>query len=301
MEDIYKILIILAAGVLGGLLCYKTLIKNHITEEQKMAQERNMLKRQALRELEGKKEDNFYSRISEFFPFLNWKQTYGPKLLQAGQYDAEPSTWGGFSLFAGIVLGSVSAILLPMEGVMQKIALFILFFIAGSYIPMSKLKKMAMSRQIQINRELSDAIDMMVSICETGSSFYAGMKHVAVSMKKVTPVVADEFERTVNDISLGMSEEEALKSLKNRCQNQQVSNFVNSILEAKKSGGSITGVLREQSRNLRIAKRLAIEQEIQMLPSKLTPIIATCMMPLSVILNLIPVLVMAYKSIVNVV
>ena len=300
MKDIYKYLIIVAIGLVGGFLCYNILIKNHISEEQKTEYNKKMLKKQALAQLEGQGQNNFYSKISDYFPFLNWNQAYGPKLLQAGKYDTEPSTWGGISLFSGIVLGSVCAILLPVQGIAQKFALFFLFFIAGGYIPMSKLKKMAMARQIQINRELSDAIDMMVSICETGSSFFAGMRHVATSMKKVTPVVAEEFERTVNDITLGMSEEEALKSLKNRCQNQQVSNFVNSILEAKKSGGSVTGVLREQSKNLRIAKRLAIEQEIQMLPSKLTPVIATCMMPLSVVLNLIPVLVMAYKSITNV-
>ena len=104
-------------------------------------------------------------------------------------------------------------------------------------------------RQGQVQQSLPRVIDLMLVATEAGLSF-EGALGVVAGFADRGPLYR-EMGRVLQEIRLGTSQEQALRSLADRLDHPDVTSFVLTLIQGQKLGtsiGSILGVVAHQSR-----------------------------------------------------
>ncbi len=112
-----------------------------------------------------------------------------------------------------------------------------------SYIYFKKKKRMQ-----KFEKQLPDAMDLIGRSLRAGLAFSAGIKIVS---EEFPDPVGIEFAKTVNEINFGISTDEALKSLADRIECQDLKFFVISVILQKETGGNLAEILENSSRIIR--------------------------------------------------
>lgn len=138
------------------------------------------------------------------------------------------------------------------------------------------LDKKAKARQLEIQQALPDVLDQ-ISVCvEAGLGFDAALNRCA--MTNDNPL-GDELGRTLQDIRLGVPRTQALHSLLDRTDVQDLRLFVRALVQAERSGIPIARVLSVQSDEVREKRRQAAEERAMKLPVKLILPLVLCILP----------------------
>jgi tight adherence protein C len=143
-------------------------------------------------------------------------------------------------------------------------------------IPGAGLGQKAIHRQDAIRRALPDTIDLLTVSVEAGLGFDAAMAHVR---KNVPGPLSDEIGRMLQEFQLGVPRSDALRSLSQRSDVEELRAFVLSIVQADIFGISIAKVLRAQARELRIKRRQRAEELAIKVPVKLLFPLIFCILP----------------------
>lgn len=117
-----------------------------------------------------------------------------------------------------------------------------------------------------IQRALPDALDLIVVCVEAGNGLESAMANVA---RKMTGPLAEELERTLQEISLGKSRRDALRDLTKRTQVPDLHAFIAALLQADQLGVSIAQVLRVQADAMRVRRRQRAEEQAAKAPVKM--------------------------------
>lgn len=165
---------------------------------------------------------------------------------------------GGFFLMAVVVVwGAV--------GVQQ--ALVVLLFGAfGWMLPGMWLKGRVKMRQKFVLKSLPDALDLVTTCVEAGLGLDAALARVA---EKSSGPLADELSRMLREIAMGKMRREALAELAERMGVDELSSFINAVIQAEQLGVGIAQVLRVQSDQLRTRRRQRAEQTAHEAPIKM--------------------------------
>lgn len=132
------------------------------------------------------------------------------------------------------------------------------------------------SRQHQIVRELPDMLDMLTISVEAGLGFDAAL---AKLVKNSRGPLAMEFGRALQEIQVGASRKEALRSMAERVDVPELSAFTAAIIQADIFGISVAQVLRTQSAEMRLRRRQRAEEQAQKLPVKMVLPLVLCLLP----------------------
>ena len=141
----------------------------------------------------------------------------------------------------------------------------VLFFIGYSY-PRVWLKSKVKAKQKLVIRALPDALDLITTCVEAGLGLDAALQRVA---DKSEGPLADEIGKMLRDVSMGKLRREAMSELSERIGVEELTNFINSIIQAEQLGVGIAQVLRVQSDQLRTARRQRAERSAQEAPIKM--------------------------------
>ncbi len=98
-------------------------------------------------------------------------------------------------------------------------------------------------RRVRLNTfaaQLCDAMELIARAMRAGHSLAAGMHVVAEEMP--TPI-ADEFRRVYDEQNLGITIEEALKSMYDRVPNLDLKFFITSVIIQRQTGGDLAEIL----------------------------------------------------------
>jgi tight adherence protein C len=107
----------------------------------------------------------------------------------------------------------------------------------------------------------------MLTVCvEAGQGFDAGLAQVA---RAIQGPVAGEFARVIAEIQIGKARSEAFASLGARTTVPEIKNFVSSLVQADRLALPVGNVLREQSKEMRLARRQRAEEQAQKVPIKM--------------------------------
>jgi tight adherence protein C len=142
------------------------------------------------------------------------------------------------------------------------------FAVFGFVFPYIWLSDQIKKRQRAITRALPYNIDLLTLSVEAGLDFQAALGTV-VEKGQPGPLI-EEFNIVLNEIRLGKTRAEALRTMAERVQLIDVSGFVSNLVQADRMGTSLGKVLRIQSTQMRIsrthrAEKLANEAPIKML------------------------------------
>jgi tight adherence protein C len=225
-------------------------------------------------------------------PFYNAALTLARRFTPAGARDAirrklvmagSPFGWDPdrvlvakvACLTGGTVLGLLFLALFSFAWPLRVLG-FLALGLLGYWLPNIVLTNAVQRRQAEIRSALADSIDLLTICVEAGLGFDAALAHVS---KNTTGPLADEFYRTLQEVQLGRSRNEAMRNLADRSNVSELRAFVLAMVQADIFGVSVANVLRVQAKDMRIKRRQLAEERAMKVPIKVLFPVLFCIFP----------------------
>ncbi|MCC6793404.1 MAG: type II secretion system F family protein [Thermomicrobiales bacterium] len=191
------------------------------------------------------------------------------KLARAGN----PSGMGvnefmGLRILVALGLGLGTLLFLMVVAGNPSMAFFLgpIFGIFGFLLPGIWLDRKIKGRRKEIIKALPDAIDLLTISVEAGLGFDPALMRVA---EKWDNALTREFARVLSEMRIGKTKREALREMSMRVDEDGLTSFVSSVIQADQLGVAITHVLRIQSEAMRMKRRQRAEAAAQKAPLKM--------------------------------
>jgi tight adherence protein C len=140
-------------------------------------------------------------------------------------------------------------------------------------------------RQQEMQNALADTLDQMTICVEAGLGFEAAMAKAATNGKGP---LAEEFIRTLQDMSMGRTRKDAYLDFGNRTSSPDLRRFTRSVVQADSYGIAIAAVLRVQAAEMRLRRRQRAEETAMKIPVKVLFPLIFCILPVLFIVLLTP-------------
>lgn len=139
---------------------------------------------------------------------------------------------------------------------------------AGFAMPWLWLSDRRKKRRAAIVKELATHIDFITLGIEGGLNLSGAMRQA--SLKGPDGVLSREFARVLRDVRAGLSRSDALRRMAERTDVKEITNLTSALIQAEKSGASLSQVLRVQSEQrgeerFQRAEKAALEAPIKMM------------------------------------
>lgn len=171
--------------------------------------------------------------------------------------------------FAGMIGLALMAVVL-FTTTNQKTLFIILGLLIGAVLgfmlPQMWLQSKIARRQAEVVRALPDALDLMSICVNAGLGFDQAMGQV---YDKWDNELAIAFGRVIQEIQLGKTRREALKTMDENIGVADVTTFVGAIIQADQLGVSISKILNIQADQMRIKRRQRAQEKAQQAPVKM--------------------------------
>jgi len=191
------------------------------------------------------------------------------KLAQAGNPSGMgPVEFLGLRYLTAIGLGVGFFLLLLLAGVQMNMTLLVggVCGVLGFMMPNIWLDRKRKARRKEVMLSLPDAIDLLTISVESGLGFDPALQRVA---EKWDNALTREFARVLSEMRIGKTKREALREMSVRCDEDGLTTFVSSVIQADTLGVPITQVLRIQSEAMRVRRRQRAEEMAQKAPLKM--------------------------------
>lgn len=160
--------------------------------------------------------------------------------------------------------------------------------VLGYLVPQMMLSRQVKKRKKQILLAMPSALDLLTISVEAGLSFDAALSRVAE--KYQNPLTA-EITQVLNEVRLGRPRVDALEDMARRCNVEELTNFVQAVVQSEQLGVGIANVLRIQSEEIRRRRRQRAEEQGQKAPLKMLFPMVGCIFPTLFIVLLGPAVV----------
>jgi tight adherence protein B len=156
------------------------------------------------------------------------------------------------TLLGGLVAFVLGGILLIPVGVLGG------YFFPKIYVSIRKARRLK-----QFNDQLGDTITLMANGLRAGYSLLQAMETVS---RELPPPISTEFERVVREVSLGISNEQAMNNLLRRIQSDDLDLMITAINVQHEVGGNLSEILETIGHTIR--ERVRIHGEIRVLTAQ---------------------------------
>lgn len=150
------------------------------------------------------------------------------------------------------------------------------------------LRRRVNNRRLAVWRSLPDAFDLITVSVEAGLGLDAALRHVS---QKLRGPLSDEISQMLREVGMGRPRREALEDLAERVGVEELTIFVNSVIQAEQLGTSISRVLRAQGVTIRTRRRQRAEEMARRAPVKMVFPLVFFIMPTFFIVTLGPIVV----------
>lgn len=218
-------------------------------------------------------------------------------LASAGMYQTSVASFVGTRIL-GALLGPALLFLLALGGDLSLRYLVGggLLTLMGWYLPYVRVQRRARLRVEQIDREVPELVDLLVTTVEAGVGFAAGLQ---LASRSIVGPLGQELRLALREQSLGLAPEEALRNLSARVDSPAIRAFTQALVQGESLGVSIGTILRDLAVDMRKRRRQQAEERAQKTPTKiLFPLIAL-ILPAMFIVTLGPVLMEALDFFAN--
>jgi len=212
-------------------------------------------------------------------------------LNSAGMYTTSVASFLGTRILAAL-LGPAVLFLVSLTGSLDLRLLLGagLLTLMGWYLPYVRLQRRARLRLEEIDREVPELVDLLVTTVEAGVGFAAGLQ---LASRSIEGPLGQELRLALREQSLGLTPEQALRNLSERVDSPATRAFTQALVQGESLGVSIGTILRDLAIDMRKRRRQQAEERAQKTPTKiLFPLIAL-ILPAMFIVTLGPVLMEA--------
>lgn len=149
---------------------------------------------------------------------------------------------------------------------MGRMLIIVVGLLIAILIPRMYLQSAVKKRQGEIQKSLPDVIDLL-SVCMTaGLSFDASVQRVT---EKMSGPFIDELKTMHRDLSMGRTRRDALKSLSDSCDIEELRIFTSAVIQADQMGVPIKNILNAQSKQLRLLRKQSAQEKANKAPVKM--------------------------------
>jgi tight adherence protein B len=195
-------------------------------------------------------------RLGRPFESKQWSRLIEHKLIQAGL----PLKGSEFLV---ICLGStffLGILFLLLSG---KVIIAMLGFAVGFSLPLFVLRVIIERRVKAFNDQLGDCLVLIANSLRTGYSFMQAIQMVSSEM---LPPISVEFARTLREMNLGITTEEALNNLAKRINSDDLDLVLTAVMIQRQIGGNLAEILDNIAGTIR--ERLKIKGQIKTLTAQ---------------------------------
>jgi tight adherence protein C len=183
----------------------------------------------------------------------------------------------------GLALALFAALTMPLLAAVPGAGL-IFGYLGPQLVVARRIKK----RQKSILLALPSALDLLTISVEAGLSFDAALARV---VDKYDNEFSRELTIMLNEVRLGRPRLEALDDVARRCKVEELSNFIQAIIQSEQLGVGVANVLRIQSEEIRRKRRQRAEEQGQKAPLKMLFPMVGCIFPTLFIVLLGPAVI----------
>ncbi|MGZ6227900.1 MAG: type II secretion system F family protein [Candidatus Binataceae bacterium] len=195
----------------------------------------------------------------------------------------------------GLLLGLIPSLAFGMRG-SRVILLTIMGAAIGSFIPGYYLNKCAKNRQIDIGRQLSDVLDLLVVCVEAGLGLLEAIKVVGDETKAQELVIGYELSQVAAEVNSGASLGQALRSLADRSGVADIKPLAATLIQSEQLGAAIGPALRAISDSIRSHRRLYAEEAAQKTTIKILFPLVLMILPAMLLIIIGPAIVQTVRT-----
>jgi tight adherence protein C len=190
------------------------------------------------------------------------------RLMAAGMYSMPPRRFIGYRVIAA----AMAPITFVWAGLAVGAAPFVTLLagicgaLVGWRIPMVVVDRRIRAREQQVEYALPELIDLLVVTVEAGLGFN-GSLHIAAT--RIEGPLGDELRLALQEQSMGLSTQDALRNMLARCETPSMRSFVRSVLQGEVLGVSIGQIMRNLALEMRKQRRSHAEERAQKAPIKI--------------------------------
>jgi tight adherence protein C len=183
-----------------------------------------------------------------------------------------------------------------VDGGMGSLIVVIVFVLLGFQGPQAIMKRRIDDRRAAIEKDLPDVIDLLVISVEAGLGFEAALGRV---VQNVPGDLSDEFSRMLQETRVGVSRHEAMRSLAERTDVDDLNSFILAMNQADAFGVSVSRMLRVQADEIRVRRRQRAQERAFAAPVKMVFPLVLCIFPSIFVVLLGPAVVQISSTILN--
>jgi tight adherence protein C len=118
----------------------------------------------------------------------------------------------------------------------------------------------AQRRLKEVNRGLPFVVDLMALAMSAGLDFPGAIRQVVEKASDANDALVEEFTRVLQELQLGRTRRQTLIDFMNRVPSDQVTEFVNAVIQAEERGNPVADVLQIQAGIARMRRSVRAEE-----------------------------------------
>lgn len=161
----------------------------------------------------------------------------------------------------------------------------------GFFGPAYWLRSRIEERKRRIEEAFPNLLDLLQVGIEAGMGFDQALMRVAVEIRSAAPEIAEEILTALNEIQAGRDREAALMQMARRTGVEEMSSFVNVVLQSAKFGTPMSNALMTYADEMRETRELRAQEKANKLPVQMSAVMAALMLPSLIALVLAPIVI----------
>ena len=190
------------------------------------------------------------------------------ELQAAGLYTWSPRKFMGYRLLATVLLPAIWIWFAVTTGTGGfRLLVGIMFGAAFGWLgPMVLVRRRSRKRLDDIDAEMPELIDLLVTTVEAGVAFSGSLRLAAARFRGA---LGEELRLAIQEQEMGLASDEALENMLARADTPAMRSFVRSILQGETLGVSIGKIMRDLAVEMRKRRRQLAEERVQKAPTKM--------------------------------
>jgi tight adherence protein C len=169
---------------------------------------------------------------------------------------------------------------------------------AGFFGPNEWVKIKSQRRQKEIQRGLSNSLDLLVVCVESGLGLDQAVVQVAKELEHAHPEISEEFAMVTLEMKAGKRRVEALRNLAERTGVDDLKKLVAVLIQADRFGTGVAQSLRGHADFMRVQARQVAEEKAAKLGVKLVFPIFFCILPTLFVVTVGPVAIKIVRELI---
>jgi len=223
------------------------------------------------------------------------------RLIRAGfRGENALKTLYGAKLAFAILLPLIMLLAVANSGTDQsnKVMAVLAAIAMGFFGPNEYVKIVGQRRQKQIQRGLSNSLDLMVVCVESGLGLDQAIMQVAKELEHAHPEISEEYSLVNLELKAGKRRIEALRNLAERTGVNDLKKLVAVLIQADRFGTGVAASLRGHADYMRVQARQIAEEKAAKLGVKLIFPIFFCILPTLFVVTVGPVAVRIVRELI---